>query len=287
MAGRRVPRARSSTSLCPEQRGCLGRGSRDTAPGCTAPPARTAGAGPDPGVPWEEVGGPKQESWQAERLWPGGQGERREGVSLGGLGTSLRLLHPEQGSPCAPCPLGLYAHQHPVSSAVGKGPSSKPMDGTGSGGGGGEVLQKSSDPGDLLPLARCQLPAQQLRRSSDPGLLAVREFGACCHGAPLLLGVICPGPTASDGLSCAPCLSADSSEGLQASPRAQRGHRCPPRWGPRQGDSALPAPAPPGARALLCCRGLPGPGGTNLSRSLQEIPYHLLSRATPSLRGCV
>lgn len=62
MTGRRVPHARGSTSLSPEVRGCLGQAARGTALGHTALPAHAAEAGPDPRVPWEEVGGPKQDS---------------------------------------------------------------------------------------------------------------------------------------------------------------------------------------------------------------------------------
>lgn len=70
MTGKRVPQAQSSTPLPPEVRGAWGK-QPGTAPRCMGLPAH-AEAGPDPREPWEEVGGPNQDSWQAERLWLGG-----------------------------------------------------------------------------------------------------------------------------------------------------------------------------------------------------------------------
>lgn len=81
MTGRRVPQAQSSTPLPPEVRGAWDK-QPGTAPGCTGLPAHAEG-GPDPREPWEEVGGPNQDSRQAERLWLGGQGKYGDSANLG------------------------------------------------------------------------------------------------------------------------------------------------------------------------------------------------------------
>lgn len=122
MTGRRVPGTQSSTSLPPEVRGCLGRGARDTAPGCTALPAHAAEAGPDPGVPREEVGGSKQDSRQAERLWHRGQGKHGDSANLGELpslvawGRLCCSFVAQYGRPCA------------LHTAVPQGPLKGPWD---------------------------------------------------------------------------------------------------------------------------------------------------------------
>lgn len=96
VAGRREPCAWSSTSPAVGVRGCPRAGSWGHSTGCMALPAQAAEARTAPRLPWEKTGVPKQDSWQGERLCPGGQGKHMDSGNLDeahSLMASVHLYH--------------------------------------------------------------------------------------------------------------------------------------------------------------------------------------------------